>query len=192
MNWNDTWRAGWLWVVVLAAGCASTPDIGRDDSGSGAAISSEFRGRFQQAVALMANEPDQARRALTTLHRERPDLSGPLVNLCILDFRAGETDAAEACFENVLASDPEQPDALNHLGVLARQDGEFGQAEDYYRQALTADPEHLPSIRNLGILLDLYQGRHQDALDLYQQYQALLPEPDPMVAQWVADLKNRL
>ena len=192
MNWNNAWRAGWLWVVVLAAGCASTPDTGRDDSASGAAISSEFRGRFQQAVALMEDEPDQARRALTTLHRERPDLTGPLVNLCILDFRAEETEAAKACFDRVLASDPEQPDALNHLGVLARQEGEFGQAEDYYRQALTAEPEHLASIRNLGILLDLYQGRHQEALDLYQQYQALLPEPDPMVAQWVADLKNRL
>ncbi|MFL1406934.1 tetratricopeptide repeat protein [Marinobacter sp. M1N3S26] len=192
MNWNKPCRTGLLFLMVLMTGCASTLDTGRDDTASGSAIPSEFLGRFQQAVALMEDDPDQARRALTTLHRERPELTGPLVNLCVLDFRAGETAAARTCFEKVLARDPEQPDALNHLGVLARQDGEFGQAEDYYRQALTADPEHRPSIRNLGILLDLYQGRHQEALDLYQQYQALLPEPDPMVAQWVADLKNRL
>ena len=75
---------------------------------------------------------------------------------------------------------------------MARQEGDFGQAEDYYRRALTAAPDHLPSLRNLGILLDLYQGQHREALRLYEQYQALLPEPDPMVAQWVADLKNRL
>lgn len=192
MNWNNLSRAGLLLVIAVVAGCASRPDSGRGSDAEQGAISPEFRSQFQQVVALMDQDPARARQELQRLRQVRPDLTGPLLNLCILDFRDDNTGAARACFEKVLAEDPEHADALNHLGVMARQDGDFGQAEDYYRQALTADPDHLPSLRNLGILLDLYRGRHQDALALYEQYQALLAEPDPMVAQWVADLKNRL
>lgn len=192
MNWNNAWRAGLLLVMAALAGCATSPGPGGSREADKGAVTPEFRSQYQQVVALMDQDPVRARQELEQLHQVRPELTGPLLNLCILDFRDDRTEAARACFEKVLVKAPEQPDALNHLGVLARQEGAFGEAEDYYRRALTADPEHLPSIRNLGIVLDLYQGRHREALDLYQEYQALLPEPDPMVAQWVADLKNRL
>lgn len=192
MNWNNAWRAGLMLTVAALAGCATGPGPGDSREADKGAVTPEFRSQYQQVVALMDQDPVRARQELEQLHQVRPELTGPLLNLCILDFRDDRTEAARACFEKVLVKAPEQPDALNHLGVLARQEGAFGEAEDYYRRALTADPEHLPSIRNLGIVLDLYQGRHREALDLYQEYQALLPEPDPMVAQWVADLKNRL
>ncbi|MFC4257964.1 tetratricopeptide repeat protein [Marinobacter lacisalsi] len=192
MNWNKPRHLSLLLAVALVAGCATAPDRDRRESRGESAISPEFRNQFQQAVALMDEDPSRARQALQRLHQAQPDLTGPLLNLCILDFRDDNTDAARACFEQVLERNAEQPDALNHLGVMARKAGEFGQAEDYYRRALTADPDHLPSLRNLGILLDLYQGQHREALRLYEQYQTLLPEPDPMVSQWVADLKNRL
>ena len=192
MTWSKLWYPSLLLAVSLLAGCATAPDKGRQESHGESAITPEFRSRFQQAVTLMDQDPDRARQALERLHQAQPDLTGPLLNLCILDFRDDHTEAARACFEQVLERNAEQPDALNHLGVMARQAGEFGLAEDYYRRALTADPDHLPGLRNLGILLDLYQGQHREALRLYQEYQALLPEPDPKVAQWVADLKNRL
>lgn len=192
MIWSKRWYPGLLLAVSLLAGCATAPDKGRQESGGESAITPEFRSRFQQAVALMDQDPPRARQALEGLHQAQPALTGPLLNLCILDFRDDNTEAARGCFKQVLERNGEQPDALNHLGVMARQAGDFGLAEDYYRRALTADPDHLPSLRNLGILLDLYQGQHREALRLYQEYQALLPEPDPVVAQWVADLKNRL
>lgn len=192
MTCNKPWYLSVLLAVSLLAGCATAPDKGRQESPGETAITPEFRSQFQQAVTLMDQDPPRARQVLERLHQAQPDLTGPLLNLCILDFRSDNTDAAGQCFEQVLERNAEQPDALNHLGVMARQQGEFGLAEDYYRRALTADPDHLPSLRNLGILLDLYQGQHREALRLYEQYQTLLPEPDPQVAQWVADLKNRL
>lgn len=191
MNWNNIRRIGLLLVTMMTAGCATSPDR-RDAGAEAGAVSPEFRSQYQQVVALMDQDPQRARPELERLHQTRPGLIGPLLNLCILDFRDDNTDAAQACFEKVLTRDPEQSDALNHLGVMARKQGDFGQAEDYYRRALAADPQYLPAIRNLGILLDLYQGRYREALDLYQQYQFRLPEADPQVAQWVADLKNRL
>lgn len=192
MTCNKIGYLSLMLAVSLLAGCATAPDRGRQESRDDTAITPEFRNQFQQAVALMEQDPARARQALERLHQAQPALTGPQLNLCILDFREDNAEAARACFEQVLQRNAEQPDALNHLGVMARQEGDFGQAEDYYRRALTAAPDHLPSLRNLGILLDLYQGQHREALRLYEQYQALLPEPDPMVAQWVADLKNRL
>ncbi|MGM0571194.1 tetratricopeptide repeat protein [Marinobacter sp.] len=192
MSWNNAWRASLLLATCVVAGCATGPDTGREPGTDKGAVSAELRSQYQEAVSRMDQDPARARQELERLHQARPDLTGPLLNLCILDFRDNRTDPARACFERVVAKKPGQPDALNHLGVMARQYGEFGRAEDYYRRALTADPDHLPSLRNLGILLDLYLGRHREALELYQAYQSLLAEPDPAVAQWVADLKNRL
>ncbi|WP_417548203.1 tetratricopeptide repeat protein [Marinobacter segnicrescens] len=192
MSWNNLCCVGLLLAISALAGCATGPGTDGKRQAQQEEVSPEFRSQYQQVVSLMDQDPSRARQELERLHQARPDLTGPLLNLCILDFRDGDTEAARVCFDRVLAESPEQPDALNHLGVMARQDGEFGLAEDWYRRALTADPDHLPSLRNLGILLDIYQGRHREALELYQAYQALLPEPDPMVAQWVTDLKNRL
>ena len=44
---------------------------------------------------------------------------------------------------------------------------------------------------NLGVLDDLYLGDSAHALELYTRYLALTPAGDPVVAKWVADVKNR-
>lgn len=81
---------------------------------------------------------------------------------------------------------------LNQLGLLAREKGEFKQAEDYYRRALSIHPDQPEILRNLAILLDLYQGKLAEALELYKRYQSLLETEDPKVKDWIFDLKNRL
>ena len=101
-------------------------------------------------------------------------------------------DEAEAYFRQVLERDPEHSAALTHLGVLAREQGEFEQAETLYRQALEADPNHLPAMLNLAILLDIYLGRLEEALPLYEQYQSLVEEPNPRLKDWIFDVRNRL
>ena len=68
----------------------------------------------------------------------------------------------------------------------------FEASEAFYRQSLAADPSYLPAIRNLAILLDLYLGRLQEALPLYEQYQSMLDKPDSQVKDWIFDLKRRL
>ncbi len=44
---------------------------------------------------------------------------------------------------------------------------------------------------NLGVLDDLYLGDGAHALELYTRYLALTPAGDPVVAKWVADVRNR-
>jgi hypothetical protein len=46
-------------------------------------------------------------------------------------------------------------------------------------------------VLNLGVLDDLYLGDSAHALELYTRYLALTPAGDPVVAKWVADVKNR-
>ncbi len=81
---------------------------------------------------------------------------------------------------------------LNNRGVQAREQGDFKESEAYYRQALAIAPDYQPALINLAILLELYQGRLQEALDLVEQVQAMQVEPDPQVENWVFDLNNRI
>src|SRR5690606_33140267 len=82
--------------------------------------------------------------------------------------------------------------SLNQLAMLAREKGQFEQAEKHYRQVLALEPANPVVIRNLAILLDLYRGKLDEALALYEQYQSLQEEPDAKVKDWIFDLKNRL
>ncbi len=87
---------------------------------------------------------------------------------------------------------PAQAAALAHLAKVQLLQGEFEQAETLYRQALEADPNHLPAMLNLAILLDIYLGRLEEALPLYEQYQSLAEEPNPRLKDWIFDVRNRL
>ncbi len=148
---------------------------------------------FAEALNLLKDgELEDARARFQTLHVQQPELSGPLANLGVIAIKMDDREKAVEYFDKVLALNPEHVQALNYRGVLAREQGAFAEAETYYRKALTIEPEHLPSLRNLAILLDLYQGRLQEALALYEQYQSLLPEANPKVKDWIFDIKNRI
>lgn len=178
-------------TLLLLAGCASRAPTPATDERP--AVTPEQQARWQEALILLeSGDRDQARQRFEQLHRQAPQLSGPLVNLCVMNFEDDRTDEAEACFGQVLTLRPEHPVALTHLGVLARKAGEFERADALYRQALAADPDHAPAVLNLAILLDMYRGEPAEALTLYERYLSLIPEEDPTVQNWVIDLKNRL
>jgi Flp pilus assembly protein TadD len=106
--------------------------------------------------------------------------------------KQNKLDAAKGYFEKVVALDPNHKTSLNFLGYIARDAGAFDQSEAYYRKVLEIDPNDLLAIRNLGVLLDLYRGRLEEALVLYERYQSLQAEPDPKLKDWIFDTKNRL
>lgn len=205
MNWIDR-HPRWptlLLAVVMLAGCASQPP-----QREGQAASTELQTRWQEALILLeAGDREQARTRFAQIQRQAPGLVGPRLNLCVMAFEdarpqlpdlieneqaRAEAERIESCFNDVLTLRPGEPVALTHLGILARYAGRFEDAERHYREALFTRPDHGPALLNLGILLDLYRGKPAEALDLFEQYQSLQPEPDPSVQNWVADLKNRL
>lgn len=148
---------------------------------------------FQQALALQqAGKSEAAEAAYKQLVELYPGYTSPLMNLALLAIEAKEHEQAGYYLEQVLEITPQQVSALNLAGIIAREEGKFERAESYYRQALAVDKDYSPALRNLAILLDLYRGRLEEALPLYEQYQALQTNPDPQVKDWIFDLKSRL
>lgn len=177
-------------ALLLLAGCAArqpAPDstTWQPDEAT--------RTAYQAALSqLSAGDLDAAAAQLQSIHQAHPSLAGPVANLGLIAMRQGERDQARGYFQQALAAHPEHLHSLNALGVLARQDADFETAERYYRQALAVNPDFQPALRNLGILLELYRGELAEALALYQRYQALQPEEDPQVSEWIFDLDRRI
>ncbi len=178
-----------LLVTLGLGGCAS---LTGSDKATGEQ-SDALQQQFADAVALKrAGDLDAARASFLALSQARPEWTGPLANLGLIAQAEGDRAQAETYFKQVLGLDPMHPHANNALGVLARKQGQFAEAEAYYRQALAQHPEFKPALRNLAILLELYQGRLAEALELVERYQALQETPDPQVEDWVFDLKSRI
>lgn len=134
----------------------------------------------------------QAENLLTRVTTQYPNLSGAYLNLGLVYQAKGELDKAEQALNQAVAANANNLDAYNQLGILKREAGDFAAAEEQYKKALAIWPFHPASHRNLGILYDLYMGKSEQALQHYQAYQQLLPEPDKLVNGWIVDLERRL
>ena len=196
-----TWRTParlvqWLSLsaLLLLTACASKepmPPAAADSAST--QVDPQLQAKFDEAVALkQAGKPAEAGALFLALHQAHPQLTGPLANLGFLALEQGKREQAQSYFQQVLAINPSHPHVLNGLGVLAREQGQFEAAESYYRAALKADPNYRPALKNLAILLELYQGRLEEALALVEQYQALQTEADPKLKDWIFDLQSRL
>lgn len=148
---------------------------------------------YDDALALMrAGHPADAERGLRALTQSNPELAGPHANLGLLARQAGHLPEAVKELEKATELAPGLVVAWNQLGLAYRQSGEFSKARDAYQHALALDPNYATAVLNLGVLDDLYLGESAHALELYTRYLALTPAGDPVVAKWVADVKNRL
>lgn len=184
-------------AALVLAGCAGTPAQPRRSAAAGDEVTP---GVSEEALTAHALALDAMRRgetaaaeiALERLIASYGHLPGPLVNAAILHRQNGRADDAFAALERALAIDPVHPEANNELGILLRERGEFDAAEAAYRRALAGRPDYPLALYNLGVLLDLYLKRPSEALECYEAYQGLLPEPDPRVALWIVDLRRRV
>lgn len=169
-------------------------------------VASGSQSLFTQA--LQANEdghPDIAAKLFITLTQTQPKLSGPwlqLGNLTMQKFAALDSqqfeqrqkllNEAKAHYQKAIDVNRHNYFAQNRLARVLRELGEFEQAEQHYHHAIASWPAYDNSYLNLGILHDLYLGNKQQALEYYQLYQALQPEPVRKVRGWIADLTRQL
>lgn len=184
-----------LFLVMSYSGCAQ---LDKKVPSEGA-VSAEQQARAQEEAAFAKaveahREGDlpEAEALYQELLTKYPDNIPARINLAQLAMSEEQSDKAQQQVDEALAKAPASPQVLTLAGVLAREKGEFDQAEDYYRQALSAKPDYIPALKNLGILLDLYRGRLEEALALYEQAQGLLEEPDPKLKDWIFDIKRRI
>ena len=193
--------AGALVASLALAGCGGTPTRPaaepREAAGARVApdapVPDDVLAAHARAVDLMRRGEHAAAAAeLEAIAAAHPELPGPHVNLAILHRKVGRDDDAMRALERALAVDPNHPEANNELGILLRERGEFEAAEAAYRRALAARPDYALALYNLGVLLDLYLQRPAEALECYETYQRVAPEPDERVARWIVDLKRRV
>lgn len=149
--------------------------------------------QFEDAVALMGSgntaAAEQAFRSLSTAY---PTYSGALLNLGILQAKAGKLDDAERSLRGAVERNAANAAAFNQLGIVYRRLGRFKEADEAYQRAVQADPGYAIAYLNLGVLCDLYLQQPQRALEAYERYLQVAAEPDAKVNGWVTELKARL
>jgi tetratricopeptide (TPR) repeat protein len=148
--------------------------------------------RFDQAVARMGGDAANAEREFRALADAYPTYSGPLLNLAILQVKAGRFADAEQALRAAVDRNGNNAQAFNQLGIVYRKLGRFKEADVAYQRAVELDPNYAIAYLNLGVLCDLYLRQPQRALEAYERYLALAGTPDEKVNGWVTELKKRL
>ncbi|MEO5689370.1 MAG: tetratricopeptide repeat protein [Burkholderiaceae bacterium] len=178
--------------ATAATAAASANAFGMAKPASTGPIAPATQRAYDDALALMrAGHVADAERMFRALTQSDPDLAGPHANLGVLARQAGHAGVAVTELEKATALAPGMAVAWNQLGLAYRQNGDFAKAKGAYEHALSIDPNYANAALNLGVLDDLYLGDGAHALELYTRYLALTPAGDPVVAKWVADVKNR-
>ncbi|MET0660409.1 MAG: tetratricopeptide repeat protein [Steroidobacteraceae bacterium] len=191
-----------LFALGLAA-CSSSPpkEAPAPVAGDASAAASqqppteppEAIAEYERAMQLMsAGDTAAAERAFKQLADKYPTYSGPLINLAILHSKAGRNADAEAELKQAMQRNANSAPAHNQLGILYRKLGRFKEADEAYQQAVRVDPNYALAHLNLGVLYDLYLEQPQRALESYERYLQLEPNPQPKVQGWVKELRTRL
>lgn len=165
-----------------------------------APIPAEATRQFESAVALMnSNDMAGAEQAFRAISTAYPTYSGALLNLGILQAKAGKLDVAEQSLQGAIERNASAA-AFNQLGIVYRRLGRFKDADAAYQQALQIDPAYANAHLNLGVLCDLYLRQPERALESYERYLQLATTPNDegaakvttKVTGWVTELKARL
>lgn len=162
-------------------------------TGASLAEPPEALAEYERAMQLMSlGDAAQAEHAFKQLAERYPAYAGPLINLGILYSKAGRYEEAEAALRAALQRNPNSAPANNQLGILLRRLGRFQEAGEAYQQAVRSDPNYALAHLNLGVLYDLYLEQPERALQSFERYLELEPNPQPQVQGWVKELRTRL
>ena len=147
---------------------------------------------YDQALSeLKQDNLDSALKQFQQLSTQYPLLAGPIVNQAIILRKQGKLEQAYELLQNSLLAHAKNPYLLNQLGVISRQLGKFKQAQVSYETAIRIDEYYPKAHYNLAVLADLYLHDANLALNEFQIYQTLIPEPDKKVAGWIIELQRR-
>ena len=149
--------------------------------------------KFDQAVVHMsAGDAATAEQEFRALAEAYPTFSGPLLNLGILQVKAGHFEDAAKTLNSAVERNANNAQAFNQLGIAYRKLGRFKDADGAYQKAVQIDPNYAIAYLNLGVLCDLYLQQPERALEAYERYLSLAGAPDEKVSGWITELKKRL
>lgn len=183
-------------IAATLAACASSPKPAQRANAPAEMPSeapAEVARDYSDAQTLMSvDDFAGAAQILEPFTRYNPQYPAAAVTLAIAWRNLGRDDEALALLETTLVSHDGYAPGWNEVGILHREAGRFAEAEAAYLKAVTVNPQYALAHFNLGILLDLYLGRHEQALTHYQRYQELVPDEDKQVEGWIADISRRI
>jgi len=184
-----------LSLAIFLNACATAPSVtpAVGEEGAVQVFPADASDRYARALGYMdAGDDVQAAADFRALAADYPDYAGPLVNLAIIESRAGNTADGIALLENAVVICTSCAPAWNQLGILLRRQGQFAEAEKSYQQALNLDPDYALAHYNLGVLYDLYQQQPAFAVQHYERYVALNNDDTALVDKWITDLRRRI
>lgn len=142
--------------------------------------------------SLTSGDSPKAEAQLQQVIERWPQLSGPWLNLGIVQQKGGQADTAESSFRKALEINDSNVFAWNQLAALLRDKGRFDEAEQCYLQALGRWSDYSDAHRNLGILYDLYMNKPEEALQQYRLAQNSREQTDKLLNAWIMELERRL
>ena len=171
---------------------SAVADAGSEGAPVEAPVPPEAQMQFDNAVATMnSGNTGSAEQQFRALSASYPAYTGALLNLAILQTKAGKLEEAHKTLTDAIARKPSAA-AYNQLGIVNRRLGRFKEAEEAYQRAIETDANYALTYLNLGVLCDLYLQQPERALEAFERYLALAPSPDAKVNGWVTELKTRL
>jgi Flp pilus assembly protein TadD len=156
-------------------------------------IPPEATQQFERALTLLgAGDLAPAEIEFKRLSQLYPDYSGPMTNLGIVYLKSGKLADAEKTLKAATQRGEPSAAAFNQLGIVYRRLGKFKEADEAYTQAIKIDSNYALAHLNLGVLCDMYLGQPQRALEAFERYLQLTPNPDTRVPSWVKELQGRV
>jgi tetratricopeptide (TPR) repeat protein len=156
-------------------------------------IPPEATQQFERALTLLgAGDLGPAEAEFKRLSQAYPDYSGPLTNLGIVYLKTGKLADAEKTLKAATQRGEPSAAAFNQLGIAYRRLGRFKEADEAYSQSIKIDPNYALAHLNLGVLCDMYLNQPQRALEAFERYLQLTPNPDARVPTWVKELQGRV
>lgn len=150
------------------------------------------RSDYNRALAEMRKgNLDSAAARFQKIGEQYPLLSGPIVNQAIILRKKGQTQEAYDLLQKSILQHGNNPRLLNELGLLSRHLGKFKQAQVSYESAIRINERYAVAHYNLAVLADLYLHDPGLALQEFETYQSLIPEPDKKVSGWIIELQRR-
>jgi tetratricopeptide (TPR) repeat protein len=154
-----------------------------------------FTTRYDAAVARLASgDASGAGAEFRALAAAYPGYAGPLLNLALIESRAGRDAEALALLADAADTCARCGPVWNEIGVIHRRAGRLNEAEAAYQRAIELEPGYALAYYNLAVLYDLYLQRPELALANYRRYLAGEPASTmtASVNEWVTDLERRV
>lgn len=187
-----------VFVILLIAGCASTPSSQRAETPTSATqvatifSATEQRDYSRALKQLASGETDKAGKTLSRLGKSHPTHLGLWVNLANAQYQENDFKTALDTLNKAAAINQKAPEIYNLSGLIAVAQGDYKAAENHYLKALSLNKNYANAHYNLALVYDIFYQDIQLAVVHYEKYLSLTTEEDPTTTSWVEELKLSL